>query len=74
MAIARMVAFYAGATALMGALGFVASAIYWSLLSSCAGNAECLGSEATFLLFAVVLSFLGVLLIAISRIYRSISN
>ena len=74
MAFVRMVAFYVGAIALVGALGFVASAIYWSLLSSCVGNAECIGSEATFLLLAVVLAFLGALLIAVSRIYRSISN
>jgi hypothetical protein len=67
MTIASRVAFYVGATALMGALGFVSSAIYLSVLSSCTGDAECIGTEATFLVVALALAVLGALLVTVGR-------
>jgi hypothetical protein len=70
MTIAGVIIFWIGAAALTGALGFVLAAVYWSLLGSCAGNAECLGAEGAFLLIALGLAFLGVFLIAVGRVYR----
>lgn len=72
MAIARMAALWTGATALLGALGLSAGATYLWFFTSCAGDAECMGSFVTLFLFALVLSILGVLLVIVGRGSRRI--
>ena len=67
MAFARMATIWIGATAVLAALGFTSSAAYLWTFTSCEGNAECMGSFTTFLLFAFVLLIIGIALVMLGR-------
>jgi uncharacterized membrane protein len=67
MAIARVAAILMGAIALLAALGFISWSAYTWNFTQCRGDAECMGSFATFLLIAVVLLPIGVTLVMVGR-------
>jgi hypothetical protein len=67
MTIVRTAARWLGATTLLAALGFVSWAAYLWVLTPCGGDAECMGSFAAFLLYALGLLIVGALLLLASR-------
>jgi hypothetical protein len=74
MAIANKVMLYVGSIALLGAFGFISWTTYLWILTPCNGDAECMGSTVTFVLFAFALSVVGAILITAGRSYDQNSN
>ena len=71
MAFVRIAMILIGATGILAALAFICSAAYLWTFTSCEGDTECMGTFATFLVFAFVLLPIGVTPVMVGR---SLSN
>jgi hypothetical protein len=67
MTFPRLATLCIGLMAMLGALGLIVWAAYLEALTPCTGNAECMGSAATFVVVALPLLLIGGVLVVTGR-------